>query len=453
MFHVVVEVNDKEEESAVPLLGTVVRSVEPYYMDQFQFSAEATSSVSVANEIPFETGNPVVQMTKGVFHLCKDADPQLVRMANGGDAHQASDLWNRSIPEVRSNLVCVLSVPQWMSPSELCKWMRQFDGAKHLRLILPPNPAFYMVAIEFVSQHHADHFYMSSNSQPYNSVENERCYAVFIREVTFTEPQNGILFDNGASKELPSCPICLEKLDAEESGLIWSLCNHQFHVNCLAQCEAESNCPVCRFSMHRELDPESRSVCVDCDSNENLWICLLCGNIGCSRYQNEHAELHFHTTGHTYALEIETQRVWDYTGDGYVHRLIQNNVDGKMVEIPDPNSSSMTRMGKEKDYSKLDAIVVEYNYLLTTQLESQRLYFEQRETEKEARIRALEEKLSSLTDVIPTHMEKQREERTVALLNAKISKLQSESSALQREITFLKDVRAPTPFPALFDTL
>jgi BRCA1-associated protein len=26
---------------------------------------------------------------------------------------------------------------------------------------------------------------------------------------------------------------------------------------------------------------------------------------------------------HLYALELETQRVWDYAGDGYVHRLIQ----------------------------------------------------------------------------------------------------------------------------------
>jgi len=36
-------------------------------------------------------------------------------------------------------------------------------------------------------------------------------------------------------------------------------------------------------------------------------------------------------------LELETQqRVWDYVGDNYVHRLIQNKADGKLVELPGP---------------------------------------------------------------------------------------------------------------------
>ena len=35
-------------------------------------------------------------------------------------------------------------------------------------------------------------------------------------------------------------------------------------------------------------------------------------------------------------MELETQRVWDYAGDGYVHRLIQSKTDGKLVEVPSP---------------------------------------------------------------------------------------------------------------------
>lgn len=30
---------------------------------------------------------------------------------------------------------------------------------------------------------------------------------------------------------------------------------------------------------------------------------------------------------------METQRVWDYAGDNYVHRLIQSKTDGKLVEL------------------------------------------------------------------------------------------------------------------------
>lgn len=44
-----------------------------------------------------------------------------------------------------------------------------------------------------------------------------------------------------------------------------------------------------------------------------------------------HAQEHFSDSTHLYALEIETQRVWDYAGDGYVHRLLRNREDGKLV--------------------------------------------------------------------------------------------------------------------------
>ena len=35
-------------------------------------------------------------------------------------------------------------------------------------------------------------------------------------------------------------------------------------------------------------------------------------------------------------MDVESQRVWDYGADGYVHRLMQNQEDGKLVEIPSP---------------------------------------------------------------------------------------------------------------------
>ncbi len=37
-------------------------------------------------------------------------------------------------------------------------------------------------------------------------------------------------------------------------------------------------------------------------------------------------------------MELQSQRVWDYAGDGYVHRLITNARDGKLVEFPDPRA-------------------------------------------------------------------------------------------------------------------
>lgn len=51
------------------------------------------------------------------------------------------------------------------------------------------------------------------------------------------------------------------------------------------------------------------------------------------RYKAGHATRHWKETQHCYSLELETQRVWDYVGDNYVHRLIQSKTDGKLVEL------------------------------------------------------------------------------------------------------------------------
>ena len=261
-----------------------------------------------------------------------------------------------------------------MSPSEFCDWIKKYSGVKEMRIVKGAAPEYYMVVVKFHNQTYADQFYIKANGNTFNSVEPERCAIVFVREVKFIEPIEGILFPQFGQKEIPSCPVCLERLDSEETGLITSICNHHFHSSCLSECKNETSCPVCRYTLQPHAEKNS---CFECDATENLWICLLCGHIGCSRYRNEHAENHFKQTQHTYSLEIDTQRVWDYAGDGYVHRLIQNKADGKLVEITNPRYNNTTnKTGKDGGEDKTSVLAIEYNYLLTTQLESQRLYFE-----------------------------------------------------------------------------
>jgi BRCA1-associated protein len=76
-----------------------------------------------------------------------------------------------------------------------------------------------------------------------------------------------------------------------------------------------------------------QSRCFACNSSSDLWICLICGNVGCGRYNNKHAEAHCGETQHIYAMQLGTNRVWDYAGDNFVHRLVQNKADGKLVEL------------------------------------------------------------------------------------------------------------------------
>ncbi|KAF9165861.1 hypothetical protein DFQ26_009231 [Actinomortierella ambigua] len=264
-------------------------------------------------------------------------------------------------------------------------------------------------------------------------------------------------------EELPTCPVCLERMDSSVTGLLTILCQHTFHCHCLSKW-GEGSCPVCRYSQksirrhlnrHRrssqqqpsdsvttdgflrglaqnhpsgegeddEEDEESQNQCGICGTTENLWICLICGHIGCGRYQEKHASHHYHDTHHLYALELETQRVWDYAGDGYVHRLIQNKTDGKLVELPGAvdegphplSSEHSVQIGQEK----LDAIGLEYTHLLTTQLESQRMYFD-------AQMAAMAQQLNAKL------AECQERERALDLLRMENATLKSTQNELEQ---------------------
>jgi BRCA1-associated protein len=185
--------------------------------------------------------------------------------------------------------------------------------------------------------------------------------------------------------ELPTCPVCLERMD-ETTGLLTILCQHVFHCACLEKWRG-SGCPVCRYTQDGPIKGRGQAGgeddCSVCGTTANLWICLICGNIGCGRYDLAHAFAHWEATGHSYAMDIATQHVWDYDGDGYVHRLIQTKADGKLVDLPAAYSSrsdanALTGYGPDTvPREKLDAMGSEYTYLLTSQLDSQRLYFEE----------------------------------------------------------------------------
>ena len=56
-------------------------------------------------------------------------------------------------------------------------------------------------------------------------------------------------------------------------------------------------------------------------------------------------------TQHTYSLQLGNNRVWDYAGDNYVHRLVQNKGDGKLVEVDEG--------GNVVQEEKLDSITLE----------------------------------------------------------------------------------------------
>lgn len=233
--------------------------------------------------------------------------------------------------------------------------------------------------------------------------------------------------------ELPTCPVCLERMDESVQGILTILCNHSFHGKCLDQWY-DSSCPICRYCMTPEQLADNR--CSECGSQssaqDTLWICLICGHIGCGRYVEGHAYKHYKDTQHTYAMQLGlNNRVWDYAGDNYVHRLLQNK-DGEPVELKANNSSNQIMQDE-----KIDAVQLEYTYLLTNQLENQRHFYEENmtrlEKEKQSLIDELFEKNRFLNEDNNSQKEelnnlkksKQQLEKKISQLSQKISKIQS----------------------------
>lgn len=328
-------------------------------------------------QMNFISGNPFVEVTKGILHLYKE-----------------NELTPMDRAAQRSQTVCILAVPAAMTCHDLLTFTAACHGdIQHLRIIRDGSPNRYMALLTFRSQQSASEFYSSFNGVPYNSLEPDCCcHLVFVSRVELLHEGGGGSVAPLAHTELPTCPVCLERMDESVDGILTILCNHSFHSSCLAKW-GDTSCPVCRYIQTPELVEDNR--CFECHAADSLWICLICGHVGCGRYVHGHAYQHYHETQHCYSMQLGNNRVWDYVGDNFVHRLLQNKGDGKLVEGSPP--------GKQQcDDEKMDSVQLEFTYLLTSQLDSQRLYFEEKlarvEQQTLAEVAELQEKISKAVE-------------------------------------------------------
>ncbi|CAO1381134.1 unnamed protein product [Diamesa serratosioi] len=396
---------------AEPTNNTAAKGVLPKSSREQTPLAEVQPIPEVPGEVNFFTGNPFVEVTKGILHLYKKNE-------------------RNSIQDGLSKSLCLLAVPSSLNCHDILNFIAPCHPViQHVRILRDGSPNQFIVLLDFRSVDAANEFYQTFNGAPYNSLEPDQlCHALWVSGVEWGhdgEPPPG-------HTELPTCSVCLERMDESVDGVLTILCNHTFHAGCLVKW-GDSTCPICRYVQ----TPESTesSVCMECEGTEALWICLICGHVGCGRYQGGHAANHYRSTNHTYAMQLGTNRVWDYAGDNFVHRLLQNKTDGKLVATNSPGNE-----GEEK----VDSMQLEFTYLLTSQLDAQRQHYEERLSRIESTMIADKSSIQKETEAIKNsnssiehklvtiNKEKQGLEKKLNLMNGKLTNVMKDLAEEQQ---------------------
>jgi BRCA1-associated protein len=152
-----------------------------------------------------------------------------------------------------------------------------------------------------------------------------------------------------------------------------------------------------------------------------------------------HARQHYDETLHAYALDTETQHVWDFAGQGYVHRLLQNAQDGKLVEVAQqgtgerqPEAGHLSdQQEDEVVHRKLEGLANQYYALLKSQLEQQRIYYENRLEELQ---REGNQKTSETSSLIAALKQERRQ------LQQRLGTLRERYQIVSEEVSFLKNL-------------
>jgi ubiquitin carboxyl-terminal hydrolase 5/13 len=86
----------------------------------------------------------------------------------------------------------------------------------------------------------------------------------------------------------------------------------------------------------REIPSGALGKCNDCELKENLWLCLVCGNLGCGRRQfggsggNNHGVDHTTSSGHAVAVKLGSLTA-DGNADIYCYQCDEERTDPKLV--------------------------------------------------------------------------------------------------------------------------
>ncbi|KAG9146854.1 hypothetical protein Leryth_005171, partial [Lithospermum erythrorhizon] len=266
--HVIEQSHATSSNKATPRVSTSAASEifrSPYAAMDSSAASSNSGGAALTSSYQFSSGNPRIEETRGFMHLYKN-DVVLTSSTH--------------LPVNRQPLACVLGVPNHMTYADFCSFCGSFVlHMLEMRVVRTDGMEDrYSVLITFDDQKSADNFYLHLNGRHFSSLEVETCNVLFVVDVQYTGSVEHLQSPPTSSSDQPSCPVCLERLDQDTNGILRTICNHSFHSSCISKW-TDSSCPVCRYCQQQ---PE-KSICFICQTPENLWMCLICGFVGCGR--------------------------------------------------------------------------------------------------------------------------------------------------------------------------
>lgn len=181
------------------------------------------------------TDVPPEQVPEGVLHLVRAHQPWI--------RHLRIVIAEKNQPVVAS----IVPKPSSMAESAASLLAASEETAEQDRS--------YIVLMEVMTETQAEQMVQDLDGQPFTSLDETQVGSL-AHVIAWEGPESlhAPLFaaNHSPRGELVShnCPVCLESMDddgedEEAHTIVTTVCNHTFHLQCLAQCQG-SPCPVCR---------------------------------------------------------------------------------------------------------------------------------------------------------------------------------------------------------------
>ena len=362
----------------------------------------------------------------------------------------------RFLPINRTKSLLLINLPEDVSLDYFINYIgNEIEKIRNITIITEPITKFKSLIIQFFEQDMADNFYYHYKVRSIKENKSEFLYLIFLRNIIYLNEEqsktNMIEINTNKEEEkeedeytliqIPTCPLCLEKIEASNSGIETVLDNFP----CERWTNYKNACKVCN-----KLSPSVIKLltCEKCNNKTSLWCCLICGNIGCSRYQNGHAVTHFNDTKHNYSLELESQRIWDYSLDKWVHRLIIGQ-NSSPINL-DEDIKEEKQLTEQEFYIRMESIINEYNKVLASQLEIQRKYYgkemDNLEEKYSSKNKEIKNKYNELKEKIEEKKKKiNSNNKFIKDCNKKLNQLDKKCNEIQEKIEFnnmcIKDLK------------